>query len=86
MKDAKGHGSDPRGSAARPTHPGSPFRPLPAHQDATVSSIPTKAGVDAMVERLRAGARPDLSGATPMPGWLRWFGAAARRERRESRN
>ena len=38
MKDAKGHGSDTRGGLA-------------AHQDATVSAVPTKAGIDAMVER-----------------------------------
>lgn len=67
MKDARGHGSDPRGSNVVP---------LAAHQG----------GVDAMVERLRAGVQPDTSGATQAPGWLQWFGRRARRERREARN
>ncbi len=73
MKDAKGHGSDARGGLA-------------AHQDATISAVPTNVGIDAMVERLRENAKPDLSGAAQMPGWLRWFGLAARQERRERRN
>jgi hypothetical protein len=70
MKDAKGHGSDAHA----------------AHQDATIHTIPTVAGINAMVERLRSGAKPDLSGVPQMPGWLRWFGKAARRERREQSN
>ena len=57
MKDAKGHGSDTRGGLA-------------AHQDATVSAVPTKAGIDAMVERLRTNAKPDLSRAAQIPSWL----------------
>ena len=73
MKDAKGHGSDTRGGLA-------------AHQDATVSAVPTKAGIDAMVERLRTNAKPDLSRAAQIPSWLAWFGASQRRQRREARN
>lgn len=73
MKDAKGHGSDPKGGLA-------------AHQDATVTAIPTVAGVNAMVERLRAGVKPDLSNVAQMPSWLLWLGANARRDRRERRN
>ena len=73
MKDAKGHGSDARGGLA-------------AHQDATVSAVPTKAGIDAMVERLRTNAKPDLSRAAQIPSWLAWFGASQRRQRREARN
>ena len=73
MKDANGHGSDTRGGLA-------------AHQDATVSAVPTKAGIDAMVERLRTNAKPDLSRAAQIPSWLAWFGASQRRQRREARN
>ena len=72
MKDAKGHGSDARGGLA-------------AHQDATISAVPTKAGIDAMIERLRTNAKPDLSRAAQIPSWLAWFGAAQRRQRREQR-
>lgn len=67
MKDARGHGSDPRGANVVP---------LAAHQG----------GVDAMVERLRAGVTPDTSGATQSPKWLQWFGRRAKRERREDQN
>ena len=72
MKDAKGHGSDAHGGLA-------------AHQDATITAVPTKAGIDAMVERLRTRAKPDLSRAVQMPSWLAWFGASQRRQRREQR-
>ena len=56
------------------------------HQDATVSAVTTKAGIDAMIERLRTNAKPDLSRAAQIPSWLAWFGAAQRRQRREARN
>jgi hypothetical protein len=69
MKDAKGHGSDPRGNTD-----------LPAHQ-AGVSQIPTEANADAFVDRLRRGVMPDLSGVTRAPRWIERFGLAARRGR-----
>ena len=71
MKDAKGHGSDPRGAAHQQGVEGVGL-PTPE---------PTK-----WVQRLRTNAKPDLSRAAQIPSWLAWFGAAQRRQRREARN
>ena len=71
MKDAKGHGSDTRGGLA-------------AHQDATVSAVPTKAGIDAMVERLRDEREAGLvegSANTLMARWFEPRGAQGREAR-----
>ena len=87
MKDAKGHGSDPHGTKAamdtlyRALKPPSMipgYEKLPAHQ-AGVASLPTDP--DALVSRLRAGVKPDLSNVTRAPGWIERFGLAARKGR-----
>ena len=85
MKDAKGHGSDPHGTKAgmdmlyRALKPPSMIPGyLPAHQ-AGVARLPFDP--DALVSRLRAGVKPDLSNVTRAPGWIERFGLAARKGR-----
>lgn len=82
MKDAKGHGSDPKGAHSEQV---GRYGGMAAHQEGTVSALPNAASLDAMVERLRAGVQPDYSNVPKMPAWIEWFGKAARRERRERR-
>jgi hypothetical protein len=90
MKDAKGHGSDPHGGESvgdklyrlmKPPSMIPGYNPkLPAHQTG-VALIPTVANADAIVDKLRAGFMPDLSGVTRAPAWVERFGLAARKGR-----